>query len=341
MTGLDNEDITRYIMCCLDVNESGFYSEESDALSDSSASSNTAATDSNESIEFTDKEQFIVDNLHPIWYGRDDGYQGTTHDDAKQFCKSIGGMELCPLEAYCPNGAYVEGEPPLFLRMDAFEGEQWAPVSASDENDDTYVLVGTLYNNPTTTCNTYQHFNNGQIPQWGIDGSIEQLKQHILCCKDPTYISIGIDTDTSDVSIPVSSPTTTDGGAHFDLTEAIETELMPLWLSWTGGSHADAEAFCQGFDGRNLCPYAAYCPHGPGQPVLGGHSSDFNSEGEQWAPVFGHSNKWVMIGQKQGNSATTCFGHEDLEGGPPDWGLTSDNPEVKKHIMCCMLQKTR
>ena len=61
----------------------------------------------------------------------------------------------------------------------------------------------------------------------------------------------------------------------------------------------------------------------------------FNYAGEQWAPVSGKANAWVMIGRKYGNSATTCLTHEQLEGGDPDWGLTLDNIGSKLHIQCC------
>lgn len=79
------------------------------------------------------------------------------------------------------------------------------------------------------------------------------------------------------------------------------------------------------------------CPHGPGKNPLGGHASDFNLEGEQWAPMFGEENSWVMIGRKYGNVATTCLTHKQLEGMPPDWGLTSDNAGAKLHVMCCSI----
>ena len=70
-----------------------------------------------------------------------------------------------------------------------------------------------------------------------------------------------------------------------------------------------------------------------------GHTTDISAEGMQWSPVFGHENHWVMVGQKHGNSATTCFGHEDLEGGSPDWGLNTERHEIKQHIMCCVVNR--
>lgn len=71
-----------------------------------------------------------------------------------------------------------------------------------------------------------------------------------------------------------------------------------------------------------------------------GHTTDISAEGEQWAPFLfavDNPNHWVMVGQKDENSATTCYSHEELEGTAPEWGLTSDMPEIKKYIMCCVV----
>lgn len=69
---------------------------------------------------------------------------------------------------------------------------------------------------------------------------------------------------------------------------------------------------------------------------MGGHAQDFNSIGEQWAPIYGEgTNHWVMIGQKYGNSATTCMDSLQLVGGEPAWGLSNERPEIKTYIMCC------
>ena len=93
---------------------------------------------------------------------------------------------------------------------------------------------------------------------------------------------------------------------------------------------------CRGFGNRKICPYTAYCPHGPGQPVMGGHETDFKTEGEQWAPVYGEKyNHWVMIGQKYQNRATTCMDNEELEGEESSWGSSKENASMKKYIMCC------
>ena len=99
-------------------------------------------------------------------------------------------------------------------------------------------------------------------------------------------------------------------------------------------SHASAQ--CKFTPSVDLS-FSSDCPHGPGYNPVGGHSVDFNLEGEQWAPVYGDDNSWVLIGRKFQNSATTCMTHVDLEGTFPDWGLTGDNAGAKLHIQCCSL----
>ena len=314
---------------------------------------------------FTEQEQVVLDVFKAQWFGRADGYKGTTYSDAALFCNNVAGMELCPIVAYCPNGPVAESVgKPLFLQLPAFEGEQWSPVIADYDGDDVYVLTGTINGNPTTTCHTYRHFHDGKIPQWGIDGSEPEKKLYTLCCKDPSYVSEGIKSPAVDLTL--GGPDITDAQMEqegFSVEDAIAEGLKPIWLGlddgWLGGSHSDGEWFCSGL-GKQLCPYAgklllcycfqlsikyiffspccvpfplAYCPHGPGQPISSGHTTDISDV--QWAPVFGSENYWVMVGMKHGNSATTCFTHEDLEGGEPSWGLSTDNHEIKQHIMCC------
>lgn len=45
-----------------------------------------------------DEQQYFLDVFKPTWFGRDEGYLGTSYDDAKEFCNNVAGLELCPLE---------------------------------------------------------------------------------------------------------------------------------------------------------------------------------------------------------------------------------------------------
>ena len=247
LSGKNNEDLTRHVMCCL----------EEPLLEQVKPPQEVPGNFS----PFTETEQATLDFYKPSWYGREEGYQGTTYLESAKFCHNIARLNLCPLEAYCPNGPSTEdGEKPLFLQLNAFVGEQWAPVKTNDDSEDAYVLIRTINGNPTTTCHTYRFFNSGNMPQWGIDGSNPELKSKILCCKDPEYISPGISNLAVDLN--AGGPEISNqnlGKESFDVELLIETELKPVWLDfsdgWLGGSHSDAEDFCASKEGKQICPY--------------------------------------------------------------------------------------
>jgi len=261
----------------------------------------------------TDKEETVLNHLTPLWFDRSHGYRGTTHEEAELFCNTVIGMHLCPIEAYCPNGPTSDNKP-LFLQKETFQGEQWAPVSGLTETDlgNNYVMIGTLDGDASSTCMPYDSLHTNPLPPWSTDGSNTELKQHVMCCEKPETIN-----------------------QHQGITKG----MSPIWLDtkhgWSGGSHQDAQKFCNELGGKKLCPYAVYCPDGIGRQPLSGHSTDFNSQGVQYSPIFGESNEWVMIGQKDGNAATTCMLHTQLEGGEPDWGLNEERQDIKNHVLCC------
>ena len=329
LTGEGSEEMTRHVMCCqeleMGIDVVGDLEESSDSDSnntqevvvvvgyDEATATSTVAKHRPAPPTNTNSEQLVMDTMHPVWFGRDDGYKGTTHNDASIFCNRIAGLHLCPIEAYCPNG--VGFSQPLFLKKDAFEGEQWAPVGAyvaDSRSENNWVLIGTLNDDAESTCITYDELN-GQGPIWGLDGTKTAIKEHVMCCADPTHVK----TQTSYLK-----------------------NLNPEWLDeskgWDGGSHDDATQACASVN-KKLCPYAAYCPHGPGKPVGGYHATDFNAEGEQWAPVFdnGNGKHWIQIGQKHKNVLTTCLSGNELGGGSLDGGISKRKKHVKRHVMCC------
>lgn len=148
----------------------------------SESSQNTPPSESNDPSALTKNEQAAVDYMRPLWYGRKDGYVGSSHQEATDFCESMGGRQLCQPEAYCPNGSPADGELnplPLFLKRSAFPSEQWAPI---DLNANSWLLVGIINDNPAYTCTTYESVHDGAQPLWGFDGAETELKEHIMCC---------------------------------------------------------------------------------------------------------------------------------------------------------------
>ena len=310
-TGNGSEEITPRIMCCREP-EDGFGIQLIDESYDDVDVDNI-------STERSESEQGVMDQHHPVWYDRRNGYHGRTIEEAETFCNNIGGKRLCPRAAYCPNGPPMEDSKALYLDRPPFEGEQWAPVSGANNGDlPEWILIGTLFGIPTTTCGSYSELKGRPTAppaQWdGNDGPSEH-KQHILCCKEEELDEQGN-----------------------NLEETMRDQHRPVWFDfidgWEGGSWKDAEEFCYGHGGRQLCSYLAYCPYGNGKSAMRGHRYDFDTQGEQWAPIDDEEVGWVMIGQKYQNSATTCLSFVSLEGSaaPSNWeGMT----DLKRHLMCC------
>lgn len=77
MTGIGNEDLTRNIMCCL---------EEPLVIEPGSGQSSQ-----NSNAQLTDTETDVLDIFKPQWFGREEGYQGTTHSESLKFCQNVAG----------------------------------------------------------------------------------------------------------------------------------------------------------------------------------------------------------------------------------------------------------
>ncbi|KAL7539055.1 hypothetical protein ACHAWF_006281 [Thalassiosira exigua] len=259
-------------------------------------------------VATTRSEQDILDRMKPQWFGRKDGYNGTTYDHAMAFCNGIGDRVLCPVNAYCPSTDKTEKK--LFLQRDPFEGEQWSPVASYFDKLNVWVSVGEMAGG--NTCKTYDQMYEEE-PGWGTDSTKQESKENVLCCQNP---------------------------GHAGKEQKLIKHLNPIWIDASQGwglnglSHGAAMQFCESFANRKLCPYEIYCPNGSGQPAIGGHVTDFNTEGEQWAPMYGTKDNWVMIGRKHERIAYTCMNSVELP--MPDWEHVADGEaDMKRHILCC------
>jgi hypothetical protein len=197
--------------------------------------------------------------------------------------------------------------------MSAYEGEQWAPVSDQDQQ---WVMVG---NEGHQTCVV----NPSQVP---VDTLPPTVKKHMMCCHGESAPSNVAEDDSSEIP---------EGALeHFNFQGSDIKELNPTWYGtdeWISGSYEDASHFCN-FKGKDLCPYAAYCPNGRGNPPIGGWASSKGFE-EQWAPIKGNdpnSNRWVLIGVQSDDPFSQCIVEES-----PSFGFDKSQHELKLHIMCC------
>jgi hypothetical protein len=361
LTGNNNEEITRHIMCCKNPKENvDSVTEESvaDTVKEDSVTNTADTEDEETSAEENDSSsvaqndssnvvqndngsssmsmlEIVTENaFHPEWFDSRLGWLGGTYDDAKAFCESLpqpdnGHWYLCPRHAYCPNGP--RDNEPLYLQKDAFEGIQWAPIS---DRQNGWVLVGKMSQQLPHTCEEYFQINHHD-PLWGLDGSSKDMKKHILCCNAPSGIDLSED-DEQENKLPAKP--------NHDDSVLLGT-FTPRWFSeadgWNSGSHDDAIAFCEQHDGihhngkkMELCPYVAYCPQGPGTQPIRGHKIDVKEEGQQWAPLYGNENHWVSISGEK-----TCLSHWEVNREEPSWGRDTSNPELKKHVLCCSPQQ--
>jgi hypothetical protein len=87
LSGENSEAMTQYIVCC------------DEPLDDGITEGVAAADELVMKVASTASEEIILDTMHPIWFGRKHGYHGTTHEEAELFCKSVGDMHLCPMQA--------------------------------------------------------------------------------------------------------------------------------------------------------------------------------------------------------------------------------------------------
>jgi len=348
------ESVTRHILCC------------------SSSPSSSSSASSSISVK---TEYLLAESHHPVWYTRSDGWMGTTWQEAREFCSSRGNsnsgdvddgtvVELCPYEVYCPTGPHHI--PYGGYRVDesasnASSSSSRAPISdlpngwvqvGSDNACVQYSMIGSDSSSSSVDANKNEDAL-AMIEEVVHDVStVNQISTHDTT-ESQVVVDIVEDTDAttttsdiqSDSQVESTEPTVTsiNQSSSFDMTSTLHRKFKPFWLSsndgWNGGSYDDAVEFCSSIRGKQLCPYSVMCPHGPQNAVMGGYRRvEFEVDGEQYAPILGGENHWVMIGNMELNddgTSSKCMTHRQLEGKAPEWGLNDDRKELKKYIMCC------
>jgi len=165
------EEITRSVYCCESDNparntEIPTEDTNSNTIEDSGSIQSIPASTSGLSEQ--QAYNYVGKTYAPVWFDRSSGWEGTTYEAAVQFCLSLEqNVNLCPYEAYCPMGPRTT-TPFGGLRDD--DGS-WAPAINGRE---WWVQVGGTDN----ICKKAD-----LDPNWGQDGSNEELTRHILCCK--------------------------------------------------------------------------------------------------------------------------------------------------------------
>jgi hypothetical protein len=374
LTGDDNESITRHIVCCrddllpIDSAPEETASLPMDTAPDESAplSMDTAPP----STETSDKwDDLAIEIFRPQWHTAAEGYAPSTHLNAQMHCIE-NGQVLCPMMAYCPSGDKAEGgRSPLLLGMERFPGEVWAPIG---ENLD-FIQLGTFQNDETSTCRSLVGMNGGKLPsnlpklgdvilccQGGLDKPTMPCGEGFVndgvcpgqgdCCSKNGFCAdcdrvSRLDADDAG-SAGDANLSNVNSGQDSDLPDSVSDAVAeagrkyePTWLGrehgWMGGSYDDAVNFCSNIE-AHLCPFQVYCPLGAREAIFPGVPDAFDLNDEHYSPVAGVENAWVNVGKKDGDSATTCLGYDQLYPSKPEWGLTAAQPEMKRYVLCCM-----
>ena len=225
-----NEDVTEYVMCCNDhlvTSLLGHKENESVHDSDVSPSLNMAFS-------------YVEEKYEPIWFSREDGWTGTTYDDAFSFCASQTQnnepLMLCSLQAYCPMGS---PQIPYGGAISEPQGS-WAPIS-NDPN--WWISVG-----PESPCMLYQDVHQGA--EWGlIEQNDEELTRHIMCCNGHHVESVTGEKEEI---------------AESESSSTIKQFYDPVWFSrgegWSGTTWQESNDFCATEKSMALCPSQAVCP---------------------------------------------------------------------------------
>ncbi|KAK1739205.1 hypothetical protein QTG54_009748 [Skeletonema marinoi] len=233
---------------------------------------------------------------------------------------------VCPYEGYCPEG---ENSVPFGGVKVGFDGEQeqWAPIG---NKYDEWVQIG-----PVNMCMMATDIQEDK-PAWEYTEEGSQIiTQHVMCC--PVVVGNGDGGSAPSPTTAVNNeaqqaPSAVTSGeakqAQFDwAAEAYE----PLWFDrsngWLGTNYGEAINFCQQQQGKTICPFEAYCPmtKAPESIPFGGVKSEYS-----WAPIDDAENWWVQV-----SGADTCQLYNEMNGGPPSWGMVGKNELETRYVMCC------
>jgi len=286
------------------------------------------STTSQLEVQHIDVYKSIQETWHPIWYNRTTGYDGTSYEQAQNFCNDRNRI-LCPYSAYCPAGK--NNLPSSEINDEETQHESWAPIYNNNNkpnNNDEWVQVG-----KQNTCNLYsdirgQHWEQQQDDD-KYDEYLESITRHVACCiersiKKEEHPNDGLPGYIIDRP-PVLEEDVTVEKEKVDT--AIVSNLKPTWFhrdedDWTGTTWPEAIEYCAANQHLAVCPYNAICPQIVNKAPIEGVTYD-EPKGS-FAPISNGFNKWVSV-----SSDNTCMEIEPL------WGADKGREDLTRHIVCC------
>jgi len=349
-------------------NGDGEGAEEEQSKSVYSAEEETALETMKASEEMTNDERddlyySLEDAYLPIWYDRGTGWEGTTYQEAVDFCKAHDEFVPCPYHVYCPTLGNL-----IFDEVMEEEGRSWAPIR---DTWDGWVFVG----KGEMKCETYSgrpgaagHKSGQGRPDDAHDDydDVESTRRHIMCCLDalddgmveltpklPAPPDVerehgeGVDDPIPPPPLGPSNVVTNnagpalafhDDGSGAGLDEYIHENYGPHWFDyndgWDGSTYAAGEAFCNSLT-LTLCPIKAVCPNGRDAIKPLTYEMDSFGISPQWTPVSNSENAWIMVGKISDLERSTCMTFHELYNHDPSWGRDGSDTRLKEHIICC------
>ena len=270
--------------------------------------------------------------FRPKWFSRNDGWSGTSYEQAVKFCEDAGDMSLCRYEAYCPTGP---DQPPLGGVRDEDMGS-FAPIS---DTDGEWIFISTI-----NSCHNYMDVY-GEEPEWSSGGKEELTRcvicylsflqsvlimfhRHVMCCihsNEDIEVGPQIGPPILDSEEVPQNPELTE-----EETEPAES-LNPKWFGrddgYEGETYSSAHALCRSM-GRDLCPIFAVCPKGAGTRPIVGYREEDAAQGS-WFAVLGSYNNWVSL------SNEPCRTYMSINLSDPSWGTDGSNWDGTGNVACC------
>ena len=301
-----------------------------------------------EEVHQIDVYKSIQEIWAPIWYNRTTGYDGTSYDQAQNFCSSFN-RTLCPYSAYCPGGKNNLPSSDIKEEEDS-QHESWAPIynNNNNPNNNEWVQIG-----KPNTCQLYseirgQHWKQEEDDD-KYDAYLESITRNIACCIErsikkqdhpndgfPGYIidrppvleedvPVTAEVEKEKVDIQVSNT------AEAEKVDIQVLNMKPTWFhraedNWTGTTWPEAIEYCALNQHLAVCPYKAICPQGENKAPIGGNTYD-EPKGS-FAPISNGFNKWVSV-----SSDNTC-----VELSKHAWGADKGREDLTRHIVCCEVE---
>jgi len=275
-------------------------------------------------------ERFPGEVWAPLGEGLDFVQIGAFEDDETTTCKSLSQLNNGKLPSDLPKLGDV------ILCCQGGLGDPTMPCGDGLVNDGVCSGIDELCCSKNGFCADCDRVSLLDVDDVGVAGNANLSNVNSGQDTDANLSNVNSEQDTD------ANLSNVNSGQDTDFTDPVVEagrKYEPVWLGrehdWTGGSYDDAVNLCIKFNG-NLCPYEAYCPLGAKAAAFPNAPGAFDPNDEHYSPVADVENAWVNVGKKEGDSATSCRGYDELYPSQPEWGLTSDRPDLKRYILCCM-----